>query len=103
MAKFIALWGTPDDVEGFEDHYRHTHIPLCEKWPGVQSLSVTKISGTAMGGESPHHLVFEATFGSADDLKAALRSEEMMAAGKDAMSASKKFGSELTMLVGDDF
>lgn len=102
MAKFIALWGTPDDVEGFEDHYRNTHISLCEKWPGLQSMSTTRISGTPMGEESPHHLVFEATFASKDDLKGALRSPEMMEAGKDAMSASKKFGSDVTMLIGDD-
>lgn len=102
VAKFIALWGKPEDVEGFEDHYRTIHLPLCEKWPGLQSASTTKISGTPMKDEAPYHLVFEAGFASVDDLRAALKSEEMMAAGKDAIGAAKQYGTRVTMMIGDD-
>lgn len=103
MAKFIALWGHPTDVEGFEKYYRDVHVPLCEKWPGVTSLSATKISGTATGDDPPYQLVFEATFESADALRDALESPEMLAAGKDAMEIAKQYGARPTMLVGDDF
>jgi uncharacterized protein (TIGR02118 family) len=97
MAKFIALWGHPDDIPGFEKHYREVHIPLCHKWPGVES-----ISGTATGDPAPYHLVFEATFESANALRDALKSPEMMAAGKDAVGIAKQYGARPTMLVGDD-
>ncbi|HVM36613.1 MAG TPA: EthD family reductase [Actinomycetota bacterium] len=102
MAKFIALWGHPEDEPGFEKHYREVHLPLCEKWPGVQSMTTTKISATAMGDESPYLLVFEATFSSESALRDALTSPEMRAAGKDAMGIAKQYGARPTMLIGGD-
>jgi uncharacterized protein (TIGR02118 family) len=103
VATFIALWEKPDDIEAFEDHYRNEHMGLCEKWPGVQSMSVIKVSGTPTGDASHYHLVFTATFASTDDLQAALKSPEMLASGKDAMGLAKRTGARPTFIVGDDF
>ena len=36
MARFLALWDTPEDPEFFEHHYREVHVPLVLKLPGVR-------------------------------------------------------------------
>ena len=34
-ARFIVLWGAPDDPEAFNRHYQEVHIPLARKLPGL--------------------------------------------------------------------
>lgn len=103
MAKFVALYTAPDDVEGFEEHYRSTHLPLAEAWPGVTATRVTRFSGTPRGTEAPFHLMFEAEWATDEEMAAALRSEAGMAAAKDAMQMAKDFGVTPTMMLGGDF
>ena len=38
MARFLVLWGTPEDPDYFERHYREIHVPLVKKLPGVRRL-----------------------------------------------------------------
>ena len=33
-ARFLVLWGTPQDPDFFERHYREIHVPLVKKLPG---------------------------------------------------------------------
>lgn len=103
MAKFVALYGKPDDVEGFEDHYRNRHLPLVEQWPHLQSSSTTRFTGTPRGGEPAYHLMFEAVFASEDDLAEAMRSDAMRQTGMDAAQMVKQYGATATMLTGPDF
>lgn len=90
MASFFAMYPAPEDVEGFEEHYRDTHIPLVEKTPGVQEIRQTRATG-APGGDPAFYLVIEIVFGSEDDLKTALRSDEFTAAGADLQHIGETF------------
>lgn len=103
MARFVALYSKPDDVEGFEEHYRTTHIPLAESWPGVQATRVTRFAATPRGTDPDYYLMFEAEFATDEEMAAALRSEAGMAAAKDAMAMKERFGVAPAMLLGGDF
>jgi uncharacterized protein (TIGR02118 family) len=35
-ARFIVLWGTPQDPEAFNRHYHEVHIPLTRQLPGLR-------------------------------------------------------------------
>lgn len=99
-ATFIALWGKPSDVEGFDRHYRTTHMEIVRRWPNVQSHALIRVTGSPLGGEVPYHQIFVATFATQEDLKEALRSPAMAEAGRDAMEMVRRFGGGLTVLTG---
>jgi hypothetical protein len=40
--KLVALWGTPTDVEGFEQDYASTHLPLIGTVPGLKGAVASK-------------------------------------------------------------
>ena len=103
MATFVALYEKPDDVEGFEEHYRNTHLPIAQSWPGVTATRTTRFSSTPRGGEAPFYLMFEADWETDEEMAAALRSDAGMAAAKDAMAIKEKFGVGPTMLLGSQF
>ncbi len=102
MARFVALYSTPDDPEGFEEHYRSTHVPLVQQWPGVISVSTTRFSGTPRGTDSPFHLMAVIDFASDEEMAAAMRSEAGMATARDAMAMAKDYGTTPTLLLGGD-
>ncbi|MFN3286350.1 MAG: EthD family reductase [bacterium] len=99
-AKLVALWGKPHDVPGFDAHYRSTHLQIVNRWPKLQSYSVTRITGSPVGGEVPYYQLFEATFATEEDLREALRSPAMAEAGQDAAEMVRRFGATLTLLTG---
>jgi uncharacterized protein (TIGR02118 family) len=103
MASFHVLYSKPEDVEGFEAHYRDTHMPMVDRTPGVTGTRVARGTGTPRGGDPAYHLIAEITFGSDEDLQAALRSEEFRAVGKDAMEMTQRFGVQATMIIAEDF
>jgi uncharacterized protein (TIGR02118 family) len=43
-ARFLVLWGTPQDRAEFDRHYREVHIPLAKKLPGLRRY--TQSAGT---------------------------------------------------------
>ncbi len=101
MAKLVVLYTRPQDPEGFDEHYRSTHLPLTQGVPGA-SWSFTRMTGTPRGGEPAYYLMAEATFASDDDLQAALRSGEMRETGRDAAQMTQQFGNEAVMLIGSE-
>jgi uncharacterized protein (TIGR02118 family) len=103
MASFLALYGKPQDVEGFETYYRETHLPLTEGTAGVSELRVTRGLGTPRGGDAPYHLITEIVFESPEAMQEAMQSEAFRAVGKDAMEMCQKYGVEATMVVGEEF
>lgn len=103
MASFLAMYSKPDDVEGFESHYRDTHLPLVDETPGVTGKRAFRGTGTPRGGEAPFHLVTEITFDSDEDLQAALASPEFREVGRDAMAMCQQYGVQATMLLAEDF
>lgn len=103
MATFVSLYPTPDDVDGWEEHFRTTHMPIVERWPGVQSVRLTRFSSTPRGTEAPYHVMTQVDFASDEEMAAALRSEAGADAARDAMAMAQKFGSTPSMLLGADF
>lgn len=103
MARFVALYAKPDDVEGFDEHYRSTHLKLVQAWPGVQAIRVTRFAATPRGTDPDYYLMFEAEFATDEEMAAALRSDAGMAAARDAMQIKERFGVGPQMLLGGDF
>lgn len=102
MTKFVALYSKPEDVDGFEEHLRSTHLPIVQQWPGLRSLHTTRFSGTPRGTDAPYHLMVVAEFATGEEMAAALRSDSGTASAKDAMAMAERFGVKPTMLLGDD-
>ena len=42
MARLLVLWGTPQDPDFFERHYREIHVPLVKKLPGCLSRRIRR-------------------------------------------------------------
>lgn len=103
MATFVALYEKPDDVEGWEEHFRSTHIPLVQQWPNVQSTRVVRFSGTPRGTEAPYHVMAIVEWATDEEMAAALRSEHGMAAAQDAMAMAQQFGTTPAMMLGGPF
>ena len=99
--KLTVVYGKPDDADGFDKHYTEVHIPLVEKWPGVERIELANVSGGPMGSPSPYHLITEIYFADEAALNDALGSEAGREAGKDFMSIAPQ-GSFMTVseLVG---
>ena len=97
MTKLIALYKKPEDVSSFDKHYAEVHTPLVKKMPGLRTIEVSKITGSAIG-ETPNYLLCEMYFDSRDALDAALASPAGRAAGKDLMSFAAKY---VTLMYAD--
>ena len=98
MVKLVALYTAPPDPDAFDRHYRETHLPLIERWPGLRRLEAGKVTG-AVGGPAPYYLVAEMYFDDADTLRAALRSAEGRAAGDDLQTFAKGLVTMMYVLV----
>lgn len=103
MATFVALYPTPEDVEGFDAYYRETHLPIVQRYPGVQAVRVTRFSSTPRGTPAAYHLMAEAEFATDEEMAAALRSEAGMESARDAKAMGERFGVTPTMLLGAAF
>lgn len=80
--KLIAMYTQPADVDAFEAEYAN-HLKLVEKIPGLQETRLTHVSRTLMGDHG-FYMMAEMIFADKDSFKAAMRSPEMAATGKDA-------------------
>ncbi len=83
MVKLIALYARPADPAAFDRHYRQTHLPLVQAWPGLRRLEVARVVGMPGGGEPPYYLIAEMSFDDMDALRSALRSPQGRAAADD--------------------
>ncbi|RSK43056.1 EthD family reductase [Bacillus canaveralius] len=99
MIKLIALYKHPENKEAFDDHYFNTHAPLTAKIPGLREMKVTKIIGSPMGGEGKYYLMCEMIYDGPDAFKAAMKTDEAKASGKDVMSFA---GDLVTMMIGEE-
>ena len=95
MKKVIALYKTPDDVDVFMQHYRHIHLPLVAKIPGLVGTAVTRIDRTLMG-ESGNFMLVEMMFADADSFRTAMKSPENAATGADLTNFADGFVSIMT-------
>jgi uncharacterized protein (TIGR02118 family) len=99
MVKLIALYKHPENKEAFDKHYFENHAPITAKIPGLRKMDVTRIVGSPMGGEGKYYLMCEMYYDSHEALKAAMKSDEGRASGKDAMSFA---GELITLMVGEE-
>jgi uncharacterized protein (TIGR02118 family) len=99
MIKFVALYKHPEDKEKFDEHYFSTHAPITQKIPGLLKMDVTKFVASPMGGESEYYLMCEMYYESMDTFKAAMKTEEAKASGKDLMSFAKGI---VTLMIGEE-
>ena len=83
--KLTVVYGTPEDASTFDKHYHEVHMPIVERWPGIERAEVAKVTGGPMGSPSAYHLITEIYFADEDALNAALGSEAGREAGKDFM------------------
>jgi uncharacterized protein (TIGR02118 family) len=82
VARFLVLWGQPDDPVAFERHYRDVHIPLALKIPGVRRYSLSR-DIAAVRGDDPYYLLAELEFDNLESLRSGFRSPEGQATARD--------------------
>ena len=82
MVKVIAVYSPSGDPAAFEKHYRHTHMPLAMKLPGLRRCEVGWVKH-ALGGDPRYFLVGELYFDDAAALQRALTSPEGQATAAD--------------------
>jgi uncharacterized protein (TIGR02118 family) len=99
MIKMIALYKHPENKEEFDKYYNEVHAPLTAKIPGLRKMEVTKVIGSPMGGEGKYYLMCEMYYDDMESFKAAMRTPEAKASGKDAMSFA---GEIITLMIGEE-
>lgn len=83
MFRVSVCYHQPVDPAAFDAHYTDVHVPIALKVPGLVSLSTGKCRSLMPGQPAPYYMVASLTFNTAEDMKAALKSPEMAAAGQD--------------------
>ncbi len=76
MAKLVAIYKTPDDVEAFEKHYFETHIPLAKKMPGFRKYEVSERPISVVAGPDDVFLIGTVYFDDLEALQKAFASPE---------------------------
>jgi len=84
VIRAFVLYDEEPDPQRYEEH-----AELCRKVPGG-TFRHGKVFGAPMG-EPPHSYYAEWEFADTDAFKAAVRSPEFMATGKDAMEMGGRF------------
>ena len=81
MARFLVLWDTPEDPDGFERHYREVHIPLVKKIPGIRRYTFSRDMVPVRGDR--YYRIAEVDFDDLTALRQAFASPEGRAAASD--------------------
>ncbi len=97
MIKLSVTYQTPPDPAAFDAHYLGTHMPLCDKLPGIKRAEVTKFTPGLDGSAPEFYLRTDLVFESAEAMQAALGSET----GKEVVAdVANLQGTVMTMAVG---
>jgi uncharacterized protein (TIGR02118 family) len=94
--KIVALWKTPNDVDGFEKEYAEIHLPLVAQLPGLKSAVASK----AMNG--PYYRMAELVFENADSLGGAFGSEQAQALLADSGRLQEAYGTTCDVLTVEE-
>ena len=89
MARFVAMYDRPSDVEAFDRHYREVHVPLARQLPGLRRYTVSR-DATAVIGE-PYHLVAMLDWDDRESLDAALGSEAGSRTAEDVITNLSRY------------
>jgi len=81
--KLTVVYGTPEDAEAFDRHYHDVHVPIVQRYPGLERVEIARVVGGPGGTPSPYHLIAEMYFADHDALNAALSSDAGKESGRD--------------------
>ncbi len=95
MAKLVALWSKPEEVDAFEKEYLDDHIPMARALEGVTSVTTNLV----VSGD--YYRIAELEFSSIESLGTSMGSDggQRLRGHADAMCA--RYGVELAILVAD--
>ena len=91
-ARFLVLWGTPQDPDSFERHYREIHVPLVKKLPGVRRYTFSRDTTPVRG--DLYYRIAELDFDDVTALRQAFASPEGRAAASDVDTLSSIAGAQ---------
>lgn len=83
MARLVAIYKNPDDIEAFDKHYFGTHIPLAKKMPGFRKYEVSSGPISTLTGPSDIYLIGAVCFDDAQAMQEAFASPEGRACAAD--------------------
>lgn len=83
MARLVAIYKTPADVEAFEKHYFETHIPLAKKMPGFKKYDVSRRPVSVIAGAEDVYLIGTVYFDDLEAMQKAFASPEGHACAAD--------------------
>ncbi len=96
MHRLTIQYGHPTDAAEFDRHYFDNHVPIAQGLPGLKRFSWSKPRPLGEGVDV--YFMAELWFDSAEELKTALKSPEMAAAGADLANISV---ASITMFSGE--
>ena len=97
MARFLVLWDTPEDQDGFERHYREVHVPLVKKLPGVRRYTFSRDTAPVRGDR--YYRIAEVDFDDLIALRQAFASPEGRAAAADVDILASHAGAQARSMV----
>jgi uncharacterized protein (TIGR02118 family) len=97
MARFLVLWDTPEDQEGFERHYREVHVPLVKKLPGIRRYTFSRDTAPVRGDR--YYRIAEVDFDNLTALRQAFASPEGRAAGSDVDTLASIAGAQVRSMI----
>jgi uncharacterized protein (TIGR02118 family) len=83
MARLVAIYRKPADVEAFEKHYFGTHIPLAKKMPGFRKYEVSHGPVSVLAGQDDVYLIGTVYFDDLEAMNKAFASPEGRATAAD--------------------
>lgn len=83
MARLIAIYRKPVDVDAFEKHYFGTHIPLARTMPGFRKYEVSAGPVSVLSGPTDVHLIGTVYFDDLEAMQQAFASPEGRATAAD--------------------
>jgi len=97
MARLLVLWGTPEDPDFFERHYREVHVPLVKKLPGVRRYTFSRDTRPVRG--DLYYRIAEADFDNITALQRAFASPEGRATASDVNTSSSTAGVQVRSMI----
>jgi uncharacterized protein (TIGR02118 family) len=97
VIKLSVTYQTPPDPDAFDAHYLGTHMPLCDKLPGIKRAEVTRFTAGLDGSPPEHYIRTDLVFDSREAMMAALGSPEGQAVVADVANLQ---GTSTTMSLG---
>lgn len=88
-ARLVIVYGHPDDVDAFEEHYRSRHVPLAVAMPYCSRIESALAMRDPGGEEAAFHRIDTLTFENEADLAACVASE----AGRLSLADIAEFAS----------